>query len=252
MRALRRAVGVGVRHGAAVALAAVAALAVLPSAVFAGVPFRHAGPLLPPTLRFDGLDGGGAMGQAWAGSYARPTSEERPPCLRVGRHSRILVMVGYPPATCVVDRGTPILVWGYSATCDDTVPGSEFYAVGEVAQRTCAYALLQPVVERILVHIDGGRPVDLHRDRFGIFMPHFAVVIPPGEEPGPSGPATFSGYGWTAWLIGLPPGRHFVRSETRRVDEDEPHVDAMVVDVRPGRGRLHDGIAPPGRAAPSR
>lgn len=207
------------------------AAAFAPSVAPAHPPSERGVRLLPPALSADGIDGGEAMGQAWALSYV----DQRPPCLRLGRHGGVLVAVGEPAEPCAIDRRTAVLMWGYSATCDDLVPGTEFYAVGERAQRACAVALLRPIVGRILVTVDGRLLGDIHARRFAISTPQITLPLPSGDPSRPGRRATLTGYGWTAWLDRLPPGRHVVRSEATIIGQGV-HVDEVTVDVRDRNG----------------
>lgn len=139
--------------------------------------------------------------------------------------------VGEQDVPCPVDRRTAILMWGYSATCDDLLPGDALYAVGERAQRACAVAALRPIVERVLVTVDGRLLGDLRARRFAIFTPQLVLPLPSGDPARPGARATFTGYGWTTWLGGLAPGRHRLRSEATILGQGV-HVDAVTVDIR--------------------
>lgn len=55
--------------------------------------------LLAPTQRVDGLDAGEAMGLTWVRGYTLPEAENpmfgnSAPCVRLGRHGKILVGIG--------------------------------------------------------------------------------------------------------------------------------------------------------------
>jgi hypothetical protein len=131
-----------------------------------------------------------------------------------------------------VDANTTILVWGISSTCDNADPSSPYYAADEPAQRACAVATLAPYVATIHVTIDGGAPIDLHQQRYAIFSPQEAVTLRDDNPFGvPAGPATFTAYGWMAWLNKLQPGRHTLRSKTTFNDGTRPHVISLDLDV---------------------
>lgn len=141
-----------------------------------------------------------------------------------------------------MDSDTTILVWGISNTCDDirTDPLSPWYAVGERAQRKCAVATIEPYMEEIRFTIDGGPRIDLHQQRYAIFSPQHRVLLRadnPFEVP--PGPATFTAYGWMAWLKELPPGRHTLRSKNIFNDGSEPYV--ITIDLNVVRGSRAEG-----------
>ena len=193
--------------------------------------------LVSPTQRVDGLDAGEAMGLNWVRGYTLPAAENpmlgnSAPCVRLGSHGKILVGVGYQPVPCTVDSNTTVLVWGLSNTCDTVDPLSPWYAVGERAQRACAVATIEPYVQEIRFTIDGGPAIDLHQRRFAIFAPQHRVRLRADNPFGvPPGPATFTAFGWMAWLNKLPPGRHTLRSESIFSDGSEPYVISIDLDV---------------------
>lgn len=224
-----------------VALAPLAVVLVAPSVAGAGGLATSDRVLVSPTQHVDGLDAGEAMGLTWVRGYTLPADENpflgnSAPCVRLGGHGTILVGVGYQPVPCTVDSSTTVLVWGLSNTCDTVDPLSPFYAVGERAQRACAVATIEPVVQEIRFSIDGSPPIDLHQRRFAIFSPQYRVRLRADNPFGvPPGPATFTAYGWMAWLSNLPPGRHTLRSESIFNDGSESYVIEIALDVVRGR-----------------
>ena len=92
-------------------------------------------PLLAPTHRVDGIDAGEAMGRVWGIGYTLPAGQNLT-CVRLGRHSQILLPHGSEEVPCTVDSNTTILRLGEcSNTCDTVDPLSPWYAVGKRAQR---------------------------------------------------------------------------------------------------------------------
>jgi hypothetical protein len=183
----------------------------------------HADRLLQaPTHRVDGIDAGEAMALSWIADF--------PFCERLGRHGKILLPAGSEDVPCTVDSNTTVLVWGLSNTCDNSDPLSPWYGADERAQRACAVATIEPIMEEIRFSIDGRPVVDLHQKRYAIFSPQHEVPLA-------AGPATFTftAYGWMAWLKKLPPGRHTLLSESLFNDGSEPHV--LVSNLNVVRGR---------------
>ncbi|MEU9958446.1 hypothetical protein [Streptomyces sp. NPDC050982] len=128
-------------------------------------------------------------------------------------------------------EGTAVFVLGSTTVCDD-VEEPPYYAVGEAAQRRCAWADLRATTESVRLTVDGGKAIDLQKRRFAICAQQQAVQLRPDNFLGiPAQPATFTACGWAAWLTGLAPGRHVLRSEATFVDGIEPHVWAPVINV---------------------
>jgi hypothetical protein len=198
------------------------------------------GRLVPPAARVDGLTGGQALGLAWERVYTLPEARSPAvgngePCLRLGRTGSILVGVAYQPVPCTVKQGTTVLVWGIVNSCSD-VEEEEFFAVGRAAQRRCA-SNFRPFVTSVDLTVDGVGPIHLMTRRFEAFSPFMRVQVQAGHPFYDAGPATFTAWGWVAWLKHLPPGRHTIVTETGFIDTDELHVISLVVDVVAHHGR---------------
>jgi hypothetical protein len=89
----------------------------------------------------------------------------------------------------------------------------------------------------ITLEVDGGRPTNLHRPRYEIFAPQRSVDLLADNFLGvPAGPATFTAWGWMAWVTKLPPGRHELRSVTV-FDDGSDHIWEPTINVTP----KHDG-----------
>jgi len=126
-------------------------------------------------------------------------------------------------------------VWiiGISNTCDN-VEAPPFFGADEAAQRACAFRFFQEEgrVNAIRVTADGGKAVDIHRPPYEFYTPQRAGQLPVDNILGvPPQPFTFTAYGWGAWLVGLPLGRHVLNSKTVWADGSEPHVWNLVVNI---------------------
>ena len=220
------------RHLRRIVLAALAVGLCLPSMAGAHGASTAGGQLESPYVKVDGITGGEAMGLSWAVSYSLPATEDRAPCLRLGRTRSILVAVDFEPVPCTVRRGTTLLVWGITNTCS-TVDEPPFHAVGSAAQRRCARTLLEPIIDSVTLTVDRGRPIDLKRPQFEIFSPLQHVQVPADNPFGVRAQrATFTAWGWVAWLKDLPPGQHTIRTEATGTDPSEPpHEISLVVNV---------------------
>lgn len=203
----------------------------------ARVASRDEGNLAEPHKKFDGLTGRDAMGEGWYRSLSLPAAEnpslgngER--CVKLGRTGKVLLAIGAgPPQTCTVPEGTAVFVIGITAFCDN-VEAPPWYGVDEAAQRECAWAALRGTTESVRFTVDGGKSVDLQRQRFEICSPQRAVQLLPDNILGvPPQPATFTACGWVAWLTDLAPGRHVLNSETTFNDGTETHVWSPVIKV---------------------
>jgi hypothetical protein len=221
------------RHLRRTVLAALALALCLPSMAGAHSASNAGGQLVSPQAVVDGITGGEAMGLSWARGYSLPSAENPARCLRLGRTRSILVAVDFEPVPCTVRRGTTLLVWGITNTCS-TVEEPPFLAVGSTAQRRCARTLLEPIIDSVVLTVDRGRrPIDLKRPQFEIFSPQQHVLVPADNPFGvPAQRATFTAWGWVAWLKDLPAGQHTIRTVTTGTDESEPpHVISLVVNV---------------------
>ena len=90
---------------------------------------------------------------------------------------------------------------------------------------------LAPFVESIRLTVDGGNPVDLQTRRNQIFSPQRHVELLADNFLGvPPGPATFTAWGWVAWLKDLAPGVHTLRSEAV-FDDGSNHIWELLVHV---------------------
>ena len=62
--------------------------------------------------------------------------------------------------------------------------------------------------------VNGGEPLDLQTRPYPIFSPQRHVPLLADNFLGvPAGPATFTAWGWVAWLKHLPPGVHTLGTE---------------------------------------
>jgi hypothetical protein len=191
------------------------------------------GHLVPPDARVGGLTAGQVMGEAWYRVHTLPVAENPwfgngDGCARLGRKGKVLLGFGFQP--CTVPEGTTVYVLGITNTCDNVEP-EPFFGADEAAQRKCAVAGLRPHTESIRLTVDGRKSVDLLKRRYEIFSPQREVQLLEDNFLGvPPGPATFTAWGWVAWLKDLPPGVHTLRSEAV-FDDESAHTWELVVNV---------------------
>ena len=196
---------------------------------------QNAGRVVTPDQKFDGLTGGDTMGEGWYQDLTLPP-EINPgygngeQCLRLGRQGKVLLVIGGNPVTCTVPEGTAVSVIGITTFCDTAEP-PPFFAVSVAAQRRCAMAFLKPITVSIELKVDGGTPVDLHTPDYEIFSPQRRVELLSENILGaPPGPATFTAFGWMAWVTDLPPGRHNLQSRAEFTDGTH-HTLSPIVNV---------------------
>ena len=194
---------------------------------------KGSGHLLPPHARVYGLTGGQVMGEAWYRNLTLPVAENPlfgngEQCARLGREGKVLLAIGFEP--CTVPEGTSVYVIGITSFCTNVEP-EPFFGADEAAQRACAVAGLRPITESLRLTVDGGESVDLLKRRYEIFSPQREVQLLEDNFLGvPPGPATFTAWGWVAWLKDLPPGVHALRSEAV-FDDGSSHTWELVVNV---------------------
>jgi hypothetical protein len=191
------------------------------------------GHLLPPDARVDGLTAGQVMGEAWYRNLTLPVAENPlfgngEQCARLGLNGKVLLAIGFQP--CTVPEGTTVYIIGITNFCDNVEP-EPYFGADEAAQRKCAMVTLAPFVESIQLTVDGGEPVDLQTRRYEIFSPQRHVQLLADNFLGaPPGPATFTAWGWVAWLKDLPPGVHTLGTEAV-FDDGGVHTWDLVVNV---------------------
>ncbi|WP_189837619.1 hypothetical protein [Streptomyces umbrinus] len=195
------------------------------------------GRMVEPRKRLDGLTGRDVMAEGWYRTFTLPATEnpwfgkgER--CVELGRTGKVLLVIGNgPPQNCTVKQGTAVFVLGLMTVCDD-VEEPPYYAVGEAAQRKCAWTDLRTTTESVRLTVDGGKAIDLQKRRFAICAPQQAVQLRPDNFlKVPAQPVTFTACGWVAWLTDLAPGRHVLNSKATYVDGAAPHIWAPVINV---------------------
>jgi hypothetical protein len=199
----------------------------------AGVRGTEDGRIVAPDREIAGLTGGELLGDGWYTVLTLPASVnpvfgngER--CVHAGRNGKLLIALN-PGPICTVEQGTAVFVFGFTSFCDTAEP-PPFFAVGEQAQRDCAWDTLADVTG-ITVRVDGGVPTDIHTPRFATCSPQREAVLRADNFLGVDAQAmTFTACGWIAWVTDLPPGRHMIRSVATFADGGE-HLYAPVVDV---------------------
>jgi hypothetical protein len=176
------------------------------------------------------------MGDAWYRLYSLPAAENPwfgngDPCFRLGRTGGVLYPAnGGLDRLCTVRQGTPVYVNGLFcawSSAEDPFPQDE------ASQRALCFDF-DKTVAKSLVSIDGGRPVDVRDRHFSVFSPQRSVQLPPDnllEIPPPPEPITFSGHGWMAMVVDLPPGLHAIRSANTWIDGSEPYIFTKFVNV---------------------
>jgi hypothetical protein len=191
-------------------------------------------PRVQPVHRLGGLTGGELLGEQLYLLHTLPAAENPAfgngdRCRRLGRGGRVLAPL-FGVATCTLEHGRPLFVWGWWSTCGNAeTPPS--YAVGEAAQQACARASNQNV-RALRVIVDGGAPVDIRNPRFEVVSPQRAVLLlDPNWLDAKPGPATFSAHGWAATIRGLAVGRHTIEVEVT-LDGEEPFIRGpLTIDV---------------------
>jgi hypothetical protein len=136
------------------------------------------------------------------------------------RHRREVLIVwtrpeGQAPAECTVRPGTPVILFGGWVFCDEVEP-PPFLAVGEEAQRECAVAGVQTLLEfkAILVTVDDRTPVNIGRERFLAVSPQGTAQLPEDNILGVAPrTTTFVTAGYVAMLRPLRPGKHTITVE---------------------------------------
>jgi hypothetical protein len=188
---------------------AVAVTFVLTPASAAASDPESSGRLVRPERSFGGVDGGDVTGEGWRSSLSTPADRLRPRCLRLGRdRAALLALPGEESPACRVGGGTAIYVLGLTQVC--TAPVDERVSAAE--QRRCALDGIDESPPSVFT-LDGRRVADLHKDRYLICSPQRRVDIAPDNiVDAPAGPSTVTACGYVAWLIGLPPGRHALRT----------------------------------------
>ena len=200
------------------------------------------GHLVPPHARVDGLTAGQVMGEAWYRNLTLPVAENPlfgngEKCARLGRKGKVLLAIGVQ--ACTVPEGTTVYVIGITNFCDNVEP-EPFFGADEAAQRKCAVAALAPITESIRLTVDGRKSFDLQNRRNEIFSPQRHVQLLADNFLGvPAGPATFTAWGWVAWLKGLPARRAHAwnRSRVRRWWHPQLGAGRQRRCGRPRRGR---------------
>ncbi|MEU5341078.1 hypothetical protein AB0H18_09615 [Streptomyces sp. NPDC020766] len=131
------------------------------------------GRLVEPRKKVDGLTGRDAMAEGWYRTFSLPATENPwfgngDRCVKLGRTEKVLLALGNgPPQNCTVKQGAAVLVLGLMTVCDD-VEEPPYYAVGEAAQRKCAWTDLRAITKSLRLTVDGGRAIDLQKRRFAI------------------------------------------------------------------------------------
>jgi hypothetical protein len=158
-------------------------------------------------------------------------------CLGLGRHGRVLAPAGgiadangRIEMSCTVKAGRPVVMILTSADCSTGEP-PPFYAATPKQQRACVVENLETAgVTSILVSVDGGRPVDVHRHRFFEISPQRHVVYPQNPVFGATpGPADFVAAAWMAQIRGMHRGQHTVESDIAFTSNGQTAVYPFVV-----------------------
>jgi hypothetical protein len=132
-------------------------------------------------------------------------------CLSAGHKDKVLMLwtSPAPPPVCNIKPGTPVFFFSLFAECSSVEP-PPFFGATEEEQRQCALDNLAPF-DAILVSIDGGRPVNIGRDRFLAVSGQGTVELPDPNILGVDAEeATFVGAAYSAMVRPLPPGAHTI------------------------------------------
>jgi hypothetical protein len=170
------------------------------------------GRLVRPERSFGGVDGGDVTGEGWRSSLSTPADRLRPRCLRLGRdRAALLALPGEEPPACRVGAGTAIYVLGLTYVCVHPVADR----VSPSEERRCALDGIADDSQDvpIVFTLDRRRVTDLNDRRYLICSPQRRVdVASDSIVDVPAGPSTVTACGYVAWLIGLPPGQHALRT----------------------------------------
>jgi hypothetical protein len=210
------------------AVVAVALLTAAPAATAHPTQRPRDGGTVAPVERIGGLSAGQIMALSFARSYQQPAPSTFG-CVALVRGAVELVVSPEGGAPhCTIQEGTKILLIG-GATCS-TAEQPPFYGRDEREQRACARAAIAQH-PTLAAAIDGGPPVDITADRFGVGSPQFRVDVRPGNESDATpGPATVVAEGWIAAFT-LSPGHHTI-ALTPAGENAAPPV-SVTVDVVP-------------------
>jgi hypothetical protein len=168
--------------------------------------------------RGGGLSGGELMGEAQARQLEVPADElGSGRCFTVARN----VLAPDPgmdgTATCTGPRRTRLLL-SFGFFCTDVTDN----VVTEQQQLACAVAGAQSTIREMNITVDAGPTVNIRTPRFAASSPQCRVHLAPGNFLGvPTGPATFTTYGWAAVIRHLRPG---------------PHTATLQIVLAPGNG----------------
>ena len=209
------------------ALAMITALCSAQSATATAPPSRA-----KPAHRVDGMTGGELLGQLWNDIYS--TSGQTGTCVALGQTGHVVYVNTNFGTACTVTAGTPLFILGWSTTCSDVEP-PPYHAVGEAAQQACARKAIDlDMVTAITVIVDGGRPVNIHTNRFEAYTPLQHGQLPPDNFVGiPPGPVTLSAFGWIALVEHLHPGPHHIHLEIAFASPDTFPRDWIINVVQP-------------------
>jgi hypothetical protein len=181
----------------------------------------------------DGRSAADLLATAVRQDYTLPVAEHPfgggDPCVRLGKHGRVLVLTR--PTTCTIERGDEV-IYIAGASCSD-VEGPPFHAVGADAQRECATRLVKDGFHSVLFSVDGGRQVEVARDRFATATEQQHVTVVPDNILGVEGaprPATFVAFAYVPVLRHLGLGSHRVQITADLFDLG-PQTQTYVVNV---------------------
>ena len=175
---------------------------------------HHRATAVVPARHIAGLSGGELLGESWAARLVLPADNAFVGgCQRLGRGQRVLspVIGDDETATCSAKPSEPVFL-RFGTFCDDVEP-PPFFGADEAAQRACALAADESVVA-LRIAVDGGRPLDIHGDRFELISPQLSVLLPPDNIVGVRPQRmTFVAHAWGALVRGLCRGKHTIAFE---------------------------------------
>lgn len=140
-------------------------------------------------------------------------------CLSAGHRDKVLILFTVPepadPAECTIPPGTPVFFSSFFGECSN-VEGPPFFGATATEQRKCALDFLRAnPIDKILVSIDEGTPVNIGVRRYLAVAKQGTVQLPESNILGAPDPgeATFVVAAYSALLRSLPRGTHTINVE---------------------------------------
>jgi hypothetical protein len=224
---------------------ALISLGIAPAAGAHDARHGHKGGDFQPVHRLAGSPAGELLAQWWETVLTIPAAQnpinaENPAlCFNIGRRDKVATYASTAETVeCTITAGQRLFLTTFGAECSSAEP-PPFFGATEAEQRACVEEFLaDQEILAIRLSLNGGRPQDVHNERFEVISRQGNVVFPEAAifdaEPGP---ATFVAADWVATTRHrLRPGQHTITLEIELIDETLTQV--VTLNVLPRRG--HD------------